>query len=58
MNLKEIKKEYQKFLNDTKRKGTETDKKTFKNNCAIWFIQCYGILNNKTIETIENLKEF
>lgn len=58
MKIEEIKKEYQKFLSDTKRKGTKTDKKTFKNNCAIWFIQCYGISNNKTIETIKELSKF
>ena len=58
MNIEEIKKEYIKFLNDTKRSGTNADKKTFKNNCAIWFIQCYGIENPKTIETIKKLNDF
>ena len=58
MNIEEIKKEYQRFLNDTKRKGTKADKTTFKNNCAIWFIQCYGIENPKTIETIKQLNIF
>lgn len=58
MNIEEIKKEYQRFLNDTKRKGTESDKTAFKNNCAIRFIQCYGIGNPKTMETIKQLNIF
>lgn len=58
MNKTDIIKEYQKFLNDTKRSGTQADKKAFKNQCAIYFIQCFGIENPKTLETIKNLNEF
>ena len=58
MNKKEIEKEYQKFLKDTKRSGTKSDKETFKNKCAIYFIECFGIGNQKTLKTIENLNKF
>lgn len=58
MEKNEILKEYQNFLNDTKRKGTNQDKKTFKNICAIHYIQCFGIKNPKTLKTIKNLNDF
>lgn len=58
MNKTDIQKEYQKFLKDTKRSGTQADKRTFKNKCAIYFIECFGIENPETLKTIKNLNEF
>ena len=56
MNKQDILKEYKNFLNDTNKPDNKKSKNEFKKDFLTWYIELFGIDDERTKNIIEELK--